>query len=257
MTTISEVLKKFKKNGYTVEFNLTDTCLICRGSALKLYPDEFTVDKHCAFEGILDPEDEVVVYAISSKKRHVMGTLINVYGTYTDNIPDEMLKALDGNIYLKAVKRTEDTKEVDFIRNSPLSYSESGIPNKAMTIMDLPTFQKQIKQKQTWKNKDRHAITIFKNKVTRLVLVALQAEAELKTHRAVHLISLQVLEGTLKIGTEQEFTHLGAGQIIVFPVGIPHSLLAREESVFLLTLAEKKQYPDTGNGKPPAIQGTP
>jgi quercetin dioxygenase-like cupin family protein len=240
MTTISEVLNKLKKKGYTVEFNLTDNCLICRNSSLEIYPDEFMVDKHYSFEGILDPGDEVVVYAISSNKRHVMGTLINVYGIDTENITDEMLKALNRNIPLKAAKRPEIQKEVNFIENSPLDPNGSALQNKAMIVIDLPAFQQQIKQKQTWKNKDRNAITLFKNTITRLVLVTLQAGAEMKTHRAVKSISLQVLEGKLKLSTEQESTELGAGQLFVFPAGIPHSLSAIEETVFLLTLLVRK-----------------
>lgn len=94
MTTVSEVLNKLKKEGYTVDFNLTDNCLICHGNSLQIFPDEFNVDKHYRFEGISDPGDEAIVYAISSEKHNLKGTLVNGYGIYSDDIADEMVKAL-------------------------------------------------------------------------------------------------------------------------------------------------------------------
>jgi nicotinamide mononucleotide (NMN) deamidase PncC len=59
-----------------------------------LFPEEFVVDKHYRFEGNTDPGDEAVVYAISSEKHQVKGTLINAYGIYSDPVSDEMVKAL-------------------------------------------------------------------------------------------------------------------------------------------------------------------
>lgn len=37
-------------------------------SYLQISPREFVIDKHYSFEGISDPADEVIVYAISSPK---------------------------------------------------------------------------------------------------------------------------------------------------------------------------------------------
>lgn len=61
---------------------------------VQVFPDEFLVDRHYRFEGISDPADEAVVYAISSTKYHLKGTLVNGYGMYSDAIADEMIKAL-------------------------------------------------------------------------------------------------------------------------------------------------------------------
>lgn len=101
MTTVSEVLNVLKKRGYTVDFNLQDTCLVCHNNSLKIFPDEFVVDKHYRFEGVSDPGDEAIVYAISSTKHNLKGTLVNGYGIYADKIADEMVQALNKNTYTK------------------------------------------------------------------------------------------------------------------------------------------------------------
>lgn len=95
MTTLSEVTNLLKKRGYTVEFNLKPNHLECTGDDLKILPGEFIVDKHYRFEGISDPGDEAIVFAISSSKHNLKGVLIDGYGISSDGISSEMIKALD------------------------------------------------------------------------------------------------------------------------------------------------------------------
>jgi hypothetical protein len=94
MTTVSEVLEDLRQEGYTVDFNLNETCLVCYENELRIHPDEFVVDKHYRFEGTTDPGDEAVVYAISSTKHNIKGTLVNAYGVYSNDLSNDMVRAL-------------------------------------------------------------------------------------------------------------------------------------------------------------------
>lgn len=94
MTTVSEVLDKLKEEGYTVDFNLNDNCLVCHGNSLQLLADEFVIDKHYRFEGLSDPGDEAVVYAISSIKNNLKGILVNGYGISSESLTDDLISAL-------------------------------------------------------------------------------------------------------------------------------------------------------------------
>ncbi|MBS1504172.1 MAG: phosphoribosylpyrophosphate synthetase [Bacteroidetes bacterium] len=94
MTTVSEVLNKLKEEGYTLDFNLNDNCLVCHGNSLQLHADEFVIDKHYRFEGLSDPGDEAVVYAISSVKNNLKGTLVNGYGISSESLTDDLISAL-------------------------------------------------------------------------------------------------------------------------------------------------------------------
>lgn len=95
LDTISEVINKLKIDGYVVDFNLKNNCLECGGDYSKVFPGEFVVDKVFRFEGVSDPADEAIVYAISSEKHNIKGTLVNGYGVYSDEIADDMLEALE------------------------------------------------------------------------------------------------------------------------------------------------------------------
>ncbi|AKQ46019.1 hypothetical protein TH63_10825 [Rufibacter radiotolerans] len=110
----------------------------------------------------------------------------------------------------------------------------------AQVVMDLPSLLAQIKQEKPWHNSDRNAITIFKTEGMRLVLIALHEGAFMKTHTAPGIISVHVLEGELDFATEQQTSRLTQGQVLTLHAGIPHSVLAVKESVFLLTLAGGK-----------------
>lgn len=59
----------------------------------------------------------------------------------------------------------------------------------------------------------------------------------MKTHTAPGMISVQLLEGAITFCTEKQSSDLEAGQMLALHAGIPHSVFACKESIFLLTLA--------------------
>ena len=237
MTTVSEILDKLKKDGYTVDFNLSDNCLLCHGNSLQIRPDEFVVDKYYRFEGISDPDDEAVVYAISSIKHDVKGTLVNGYGIYSDELSDEMMRSLTKNIPQTREKDASPQSAIKSNTATPQRPDGSRPLDAPLVEMNLPLLRKQIKGEVAWKNNDRNSITLFKSGTMRIVLIALHAGAELKTHTAAGLISVHVLEGLIAFKTEKQTAELNEGMMLALHAGIPHSVTARKESMFLLTLS--------------------
>lgn len=120
---------------------------------------------------------------------------------------------------------------------TPLRPEGDRILNAEMVLINLNTFQHEIKGEQTWQESDRNSITLFKSDSMRIVLIALHTGAELKTHTAPGVISVQVLDGRITFKTEQKTTELIKGEMLTLHKGIPHSVLANEESTFLLTLS--------------------
>lgn len=84
--TVSEAITHLAERGYTIDFELmTDKeCLACHRSSLYLSPEEFIIDEIHRFEGVSDPGDEMIVYAISSEKNKVKGIVSNAFGIYSD-----------------------------------------------------------------------------------------------------------------------------------------------------------------------------
>lgn len=68
-----------------------------------------------------------------------------------------------------------------------------------------------------------------------IIIIALNAGAELKTHTAPGPISVQVIRGLVSFRTVETVHELVAGQILTLEANIPHSVYALERSVFLVT----------------------
>lgn len=95
MTTITEVMNVLEQRGYTEEFSMTENSLTCQSGNLTIFPDEFIVDKQYRFEGMSDPGDEAIVYAISVDKYNLKGILVDGYGVSADKVSKEMITALN------------------------------------------------------------------------------------------------------------------------------------------------------------------
>ena len=106
-----------------------------------------------------------------------------------------------------------------------------------LVTMDLNRLMEQVRNEPSWKDSDRNSITIYKSENMRIVLIGLHENAELKTHTANGIISVQVLEGHIKFTTEQQVAELQKGQMLALKKQIPHSVLALKETFFLLTMA--------------------
>lgn len=92
--TLSQTINALAKSGYSHDFNLQEDCIICHAVQLTLSPDDFQIDKVYRFEGDADPEYQSILYAISSPKHGVKGTLVNGYGIYADEISSKMIEKL-------------------------------------------------------------------------------------------------------------------------------------------------------------------
>lgn len=92
--TITETIAALRSEGYTEDFNLRQDCLECSNGQFRIFHDEFKVDDFYRFEGMSDPADNSILYAISSDKYGLKGILINAYGIYSEPIVDEMLEKL-------------------------------------------------------------------------------------------------------------------------------------------------------------------
>ena len=106
----------------------------------------------------------------------------------------------------------------------------------SLVTIDLNYFTKQIRDEKAWKDSDRNAITVFKTNGMRIVLIALHKNAEMAKHTADGMISVQVLEGQMLFTTDEQSVEFGKGEMLALHENVPHSVLAKEETVFLLTL---------------------
>ena len=93
-TTLSEAVNDLQRRGYTDDLAVADKCLVCDARGLSLDPTEFEIDEFHRFEGNSDPEDQSIVYAISSIHHAIKGILVNAYGMDASAMTQEMVRKL-------------------------------------------------------------------------------------------------------------------------------------------------------------------
>jgi hypothetical protein len=92
-TTVTDTLNTLKEEGYVLDFNLKPDCIECNAPNIQLYPADFIIDKFFRFEGASNPDDNAIIYAISSKDG-LKGTMVDAYGVYADSLTTEMINKL-------------------------------------------------------------------------------------------------------------------------------------------------------------------
>lgn len=93
-STLSEAVNDLQRRGYIHDLTAAEKCLICDARGVHLDPAEFEIDEFHRFEGMSDPEDQSIVYAISSEKHGLKGVLVNAYGPDASSMTHEMVRKL-------------------------------------------------------------------------------------------------------------------------------------------------------------------
>ncbi|HYK76301.1 MAG TPA: phosphoribosylpyrophosphate synthetase [Daejeonella sp.] len=82
-TTPLEAINALRERGYTYDYHFENACLHCGLISETFDPKDLRITEYYRFEGISDPEDNTVVYAIESNQGH-KGVMIDAYGAYSD-----------------------------------------------------------------------------------------------------------------------------------------------------------------------------
>lgn len=91
--TLSEATNDLRQRGYTEDLNIKPSCIECPSYNLRLHPEDFTIDEFYRFEGMTNPSDNSIVYAISSRDGR-KGVLVDAYGIYSESLSEDMVKKL-------------------------------------------------------------------------------------------------------------------------------------------------------------------
>lgn len=93
--TLSQAINKLKlEEGYEHDFNLLDEQIEIKSKNESFGVEEFDVDKVLRFEGMSNPDDNAILYAITTTNGR-KGVLVDGYGISSGQVSDEMMKKLD------------------------------------------------------------------------------------------------------------------------------------------------------------------
>ncbi len=83
MDTLAAVVADLDRRGYSEHFAVDGNCLRALGSGHRFAPRDVIIRDYVRFEGISDPDDMSIVYAMESRSG-TRGVLVDAFGVYAD-----------------------------------------------------------------------------------------------------------------------------------------------------------------------------
>jgi quercetin dioxygenase-like cupin family protein len=115
--------------------------------------------------------------------------------------------------------------------------SRASVPTVGPSVtFDLAEQIRRLHQEPYWQS-GRNSKTLVKYADLRMVLTAIQAKTTIHEHRASGRISVQTVEGRLRMHAGRKEFDLPAGRILVLDRSVSYDVIALEDSAFLLTIA--------------------
>lgn len=141
--TVTEAINDFKKQGYSIDFNLDENCFVCDGND-KYYLEDFEISALYRYEGNSDPGDVALVCALESKSG-LKGILVSGYGISADSTTQKMLEHLN---YQKTIMMKFKRKAISKW-NGSLKEGKGSITTESLILNDTPysyktRFEKEI-----------------------------------------------------------------------------------------------------------------
>jgi quercetin dioxygenase-like cupin family protein len=102
-------------------------------------------------------------------------------------------------------------------------------------FIDIEKYHRQLTEEDAWQKNDRNGITLFKSGGHTIVLSALHEGAALPGNEIKGTVTIQVVEGFLTANLGAEDIDLRKGNMIILHANINHSLVAKDDSLILIT----------------------
>jgi hypothetical protein len=92
--TLDRVIEELKKRGFVERFDARDGQLWALGSGRAFDAEDFTIREYQRFEGVSDPDDSSIVYAIETRSG-TKGLLVDAFGPYANPEVGRLLETVE------------------------------------------------------------------------------------------------------------------------------------------------------------------
>jgi quercetin dioxygenase-like cupin family protein len=101
---------------------------------------------------------------------------------------------------------------------------------------DLTTELQQLRREPEWTS-GHNSKTLVKHDSLRVVLISLKARARIPEHQTEGRISIQTIQGYIRVRSTERTFDLPTGTLLALDQGLRHDVEALEDSAFLLSIA--------------------
>ena len=130
-----------------------------------------------------------------------------------------------------------ETKRNDATHNRP---EGDRVLDAPFVFVDLAESAKQLKDEKAWDKNDRNGITIFKTDNLTTVVTRLHKDAVIKDNMVDGLFQVQLLDGKIRVTTDEGDNEMREGEIMIFHPLVGHTIEALKKSTLLLQIVNNK-----------------
>jgi hypothetical protein len=94
MTDLESCMKRLEEKGYATQYRVEKKRLVSLKDNKKYKADDVVAANYFRFEGITNPDDMSILYAIETSDGN-KGTLVDAYGLYADDDTGEFMKEVE------------------------------------------------------------------------------------------------------------------------------------------------------------------
>lgn len=98
MLELREGIRRIENIGYVANLSSRYDHFEAKSGEIKLYPGQFRIDGMLRFENTSDPDDQSILYAISSSDGELKGAYVESYGLYHEELSPEMLRTFKNQL---------------------------------------------------------------------------------------------------------------------------------------------------------------
>ncbi len=132
------------------------------------------------------------------------------------------------------------TKDATVHKALESTSSLNRLPHLADSLLhfNLSDELRRLREEDSWTlGSGRSSKTLAKYPDFRIVLVLMKPDSEMKEHHADARISIQTIQGRIRLQLPDQALELGSGELMCLESGIAHDVKAIEESAFLITVS--------------------
>jgi quercetin dioxygenase-like cupin family protein len=132
----------------------------------------------------------------------------------------------------KEMLKTESPLYIDYKPN-----------NSSLFTFDLPALIGNMKKSHSWAKGELNAMILLRSPQKQVILTLMRSKTEVKSFQSNDSVTLRIIEGKLRFTTWKESITLVDGQVLILHENINYNLIAKEETVLLITIANNILQP--------------
>lgn len=93
-SSLSDAVHALEQMGYKEQLELKEDAIQVVKKDMEISPTKFEVDYMCRFEGMTNPSDNSILYAISIPEKGIKGTMTDSFGLHSQPVSPRMAEKL-------------------------------------------------------------------------------------------------------------------------------------------------------------------